>query len=65
MADHSARITAINNILRAGHRVVTVDGTTVTYDFDALRQERRTLMAEDDTHKGRRPPIASADLGGF
>lgn len=62
MADHSTRIAEIQNILRAGASSITTDGVSVSYDFDSLRRELRQLMAEDDTHAGRRPTIATVDL---
>lgn len=65
MADHSARIAEIREILRAGVTQVTTDGTTITYDFAALRKELRELMAEDDTQQGRRPVLGQIYLGGF
>ncbi len=65
MADHSTRIAEIQSILRAGARQVVVDGQSVTYDFPSLRKELRQLMAEDDTHRGRRPAAASINLSGF
>lgn len=64
MADHSARIAEIQTILRAGARNIVNDGTTVGYDFEALRRELRELMADDDTHAGRRPRVMSIRLGG-
>lgn len=62
MADHSERIAQIQQILRAGATSVSVDGVTVTYDFESLRRELRQLMQEDDVHKGRRPVISHLDL---
>jgi threonine aldolase len=61
--DNSARIAEIRAILQAGARQVTVDGTTVTYDFAALRQELRELMSEDDILRHRKPRISSINLG--
>lgn len=62
MADHSTRIAEIQEILRAGAKSVSVDGTSVTYDFGQLRNELRQLMSEDDVHRGRRPIAARLDL---
>jgi hypothetical protein len=50
MADNTAKITAIQAILRAGAKSVTTHGVTVVYDLADLRKELRQLMAEDDTH---------------
>lgn len=65
VADHTERIAEIRETLRTGATTVVTDGTTVTYDFGALRKELRELMAEDDAHQGRRPVAASIYLGGF
>lgn len=62
MADHSAKIAEIQNLLRAGARNVSVDGVNVTYDFDELRRQLRLLMAEDDSLRGRRPLVGRIDL---
>lgn len=63
--DNTARIRDIREILATGAKSVTVDGTTVTYDFAELRRELRELMAEDDAQGGRRPAASSIYLGGF
>lgn len=65
MADHSARIAEIQEALRSGVSSVATDGTSTTFDLDALRRELRELMADDDLHKARRPVAASIYLGGF
>lgn len=65
MADHSTRIAEIESILRAGAKQVTIDGQSVTYDLPQLRKELRRLMAEDDTHRGRRPVVSSISLSDF
>jgi len=65
MADHSERIAEIREALRTGVSQVSTDGTTTSFDLDALRQELRQLMAEDDAQKARRPVAASIYLGGF
>lgn len=62
MIDHSERIAEIQAILRAGARTVTVDGTTITYDFDTLRKELYQLQAEDAAQRGRRPRVVTVDL---
>jgi hypothetical protein len=63
MPDHSERIEAIQSILRAGAKTVTIDGVTVQYDFNSLRKELRQLMAEDPAYAGRRPRVSSMDIG--
>lgn len=65
MADHSERIAEIQDILRTGAKRVNVDGQSMEYDFAALRQELRELMADDNTNAGRKPPVMRADLSGF
>lgn len=62
MADHSERIAQIQEILRSGVQSVSTDGNTVSFDLDSLRAELRQLMAEDDTHRGRRPTVVGFDL---
>lgn len=64
MADNSAAIAKIQAILRAGARQVTIDGTTVTYDFDELRRQLHHLQATDDTEAGKRPRFLSVKFGG-
>lgn len=63
--DHAERIAEIDEILRTGASSTSTDGTSVAFDFDALRRERRELMAEDDAMKGRRPVASTIYLGGF
>ncbi len=62
MPDHSERIEAIQSILRAGAKSVTVDGVTVQYDFASLRKELRDLMADDPAYVGRRPRLSSINI---
>ena len=64
MADHSARIEEIEEILRTGATSVSTDGTSISYDFASLRRELRRLRAEDDAHRGRRPVVSSIKLDG-
>jgi hypothetical protein len=63
--NNTARINEIREILRAGASQVSTDGTSVTFDFEALRKELRELEATDDRRKGRRPVASSIYLGGF
>lgn len=64
MADHSAAIAEIEEILRAGVKQTTVDGTTVVYDLPSLRKELRRLKRTDDATKGKRPLVATVRLDG-
>ena len=61
--DNSERIAEIREILRAGATQVSVDGTSVQYDFASLRKELRELMAEDTTLAHKRPRVSSFNLG--
>jgi hypothetical protein len=63
--DNTAKITKLQKILEAGATTVTVDGTTVTYDFDQIRREIMRLQSEDDTLKSKRPRVASIRLSGL
>ena len=65
MADNSARIAEIQEILRAGATSVNVDGVNTTYNFDSLRKELRDLQQSDDTLKSKRPVASNIYLGGF
>lgn len=60
--DNTARIAEIREILRTGAKRVTVDGTTVDYDFATLRQELRELQAEDSTARHKKPRVSSINL---
>jgi len=65
MANNTAEIERIEELLRSGVKSVTVDGVTTTIDRVALEKQLRRLRAEDDTQRGRRPVAASVDLSGF
>jgi len=65
MADNSARIAEIQEILRAGATSVSVDGVTTTYNFNELRKELRDLQQSDDSQKRKRPVASNIYLGGF
>lgn len=64
MADYSAKIAEIDEILAAGVQTTVNDGVTVTYDLDALRRERRRLTRLNDATKGKRPLVATVRLDG-
>jgi len=65
MADNTARIAEIREILQSGATSVSVDGTTTQLDLASLRRELRELMREDDVQRGRRPRVSSVDLRGL
>lgn len=48
MADNSVEIAHIKSILNAGTASVSHDGTSVRYDFDALRKRLSELELTDD-----------------
>ncbi len=60
--DNSLKIAKIKAILEAGATSVSVDGTSVTYDFEQLRTQLRQLQLADDAQKGQRPVVFSLDL---
>lgn len=60
----SERIAEIDAILRTGARSVTLDGVTISYDFDQLREERRTLEAKQPDARKRRRFAFRNNLGG-
>ena len=62
MADNSARIAEIQEILRTGASRVSKDGVTVDYQLDVLRAELRKLQGTDDSQKGRRPIVSRINL---
>lgn len=62
-----AKIGKINSVLQRGVTSTVVDGTTVTFDLDALARERAALQAELDTLNSqpvRRPFASNIWLGG-
>ena len=65
MADNSAQIAEIEEILRSGVKTFVNDGTTVTHDFVELRKSLRDLKRTDDTLSNPRPKAFGVDLGGF
>lgn len=65
MADNSARIAEIQDILRNGVVEDEVDGQRTKIDSGQLRRELRKLILDDDTLGGIRPVSARIDLGGF
>jgi hypothetical protein len=65
MADNAQKIADLEAITQAGVDRVTTDGVTVDFDQAAAREELRRLRATDDAQKGRRPVIATINLGNF
>ena len=65
MADNSAKIAAIRQILETGVQSTTVDGVSTTFDLDSLRKELTRLEAEDESLQTARPRVAQVYLGGF
>lgn len=55
-AEIDARIAAIDSILEAGMSSTSIDGLSTTYDFEALRKERKALYDQSTAAKadGRR-----------
>lgn len=62
MANNSARIKEIREVLQTGVSSSTVDGTTTTFDLDSLRRELAQLVAEDDTQKSRKRRLTSVNI---
>ncbi len=65
MADNTARIAAIRELLQSGVTSTVVDGTSVTFDPDSLRRELHQLIADDDVQRTRRPRISSVKMNGL
>jgi hypothetical protein len=66
VADNTQAIADIDEILRAGAKQVSNDGTSITHDFDELRRARRALVEGDDTlGKLKRPRVFQTDLSGY
>jgi len=60
---YETEIAKLEAILNEGTSRVTVDGMTVQYDLDEVRQRLNELKAKQDATK--RPRAASIDLSGF
>ena len=66
MPDHAATIANLEAILNAGATTVTVDGQTVTYDFDEIKSRIAKLKREDTANSyTTRPRSLRIDLAGF
>lgn len=56
--DNSAEIAALEAILNAGAASVSTDGTSVSYDLEAIRKQLAALRGNDTTDQHRRPRVA-------
>lgn len=65
MADNTAEITRLRQILRSGVTTMVVDGTTTTIDLNVIRQQLRELERTDDVEGTRKPRVSSLGLGGL
>ena len=65
MADNTAAIAAIREILRSGVTSTNTDGTSVTVDPESLRKELAYLIATDDTEAALRPRTFGVKLSGL
>jgi hypothetical protein len=63
MADHSAEIARLENILNSGVESLTVDGVTTRFDFDSIRKRLKELKAEQGA--GRAQAIKIRLSGGW
>ena len=62
MADNSARIAELRQILAEGNTSTSIDGRSATWDLDQVRQELNELIREDDTQRVRKPRLSSVNL---
>jgi hypothetical protein len=58
-----ARIAEIDATLATGATSSTLDGTTITYDFDALRREREELRRLLPSDRPRKQTAFNVKLG--
>lgn len=65
MADNTATIAELDDVIRSGATDVEVDGQKVAVDLETLKKERRDLIATDDARAGDRPRVSRIYLGGF
>lgn len=65
MPDNSKEITALEAILNSGTTSVTVDGTTTSFDLDAVRLRLEELKRTDtSTTHATRKRVSSINVGG-
>lgn len=57
------QIANIDTALASGAKSITLDGVTVTLDFDALREERKRLERLLPESKRRRPLSFTVNMG--
>lgn len=62
-AEVRARISEINALLASGARTVTLDGVTITYDFESLERERSNLLKQLPGGKPTRRSVFRVNLG--
>ena len=65
MADNTAEIARLREILNSGQSSYTIEGQTVNYDLGAVRKRLQELIATDDTETVRRPRASRIKLDGF
>lgn len=63
MADYTAEIAKLEEILNAAVRDVSVDGTRASYDLEAARKRLAELKTLQGSAQAR-PRVARLDLGG-
>lgn len=65
MADNSERIAELEAILEGGETSISVDGVSVQYDQNQVRQELQRLRATDTASQLRRPRLSTVNLSGL
>lgn len=65
MADNTAAISELDDVIRAGANSVEVDGQKVAFDLDAMRRERNDLIQTDTTRAVDRPRVSTVKLNGW
>ena len=65
MADHSAKIAELEEILQSGVTTVVVDGTTTTVNLDVIQRQLNELRQSNTATADRRPRLSSIQMGGL
>lgn len=65
MANNTAAIAELDDVIRAGANTVEVDGHKVAFDLDAMRRERNDLIQTDTTRGVTRPRVSTVKLSGY
>lgn len=65
MANNTAAISELDDVIRAGANTVEVDGQKVQFDLGAMRRERNDLIQTDTTRAVDRPRVATVKLNGW